>query len=94
MGVLVILEMDGSTDLLLAATADLEARRSTSAVLARVVAPTESGVVVTTFWESAAARDAYQSEPEHLEALQASGMLDAVTEMRSRVFEHAELKLT
>ena len=72
--------------------ADLDARRPTSAKLARVVAPTESGVVVVTFWESAEARDGYQSEPEHREALQASGLLDAVTEMRSRVFEDAELK--
>jgi hypothetical protein len=92
-GVLVILEMDGSTEALLAAAADLEARRPTSAILARIVAPTESGVVVATFWESAEARDAYQSEPEHREALQASGLLDAVTEMRSRVFEAAELQL-
>ena len=93
MGVLVILEMDGSTDALLAAAADLEARRPTSAILARVVAPTENGVVVATFWESAQARDEYQSEPEHREALQASGLLGAVTDMRTRVFEDAELKL-
>lgn len=93
MGVLVILEMDGSTDALLAATADLEARRPTSAKLARVLAPTENGVVVVTFWESGEARDDYQSEPEHREALQASGLLDAAKEMRSRVFEDAELKL-
>ena len=93
MGVLVILEVDGSTDALLAAAADLEARRPTSAMLARVVAPTESGVVVATFWESAEARDGYQSQPEHREALQASGMLDAATEMRSRVFQGAQLKL-
>lgn len=93
MGVLVILEMDGLTDALLAAAADLEARRPTPAVLARVVAPTESGLVVATFWESAEARDDHQSQPEHREALQASGLLDAVTEMRSRVFEDAELKL-
>ena len=94
MGVLVFLEMDGSTEAVLAAAADLEARRPTSAILARIVAPTESGVVVATFWESAAARDAYQSEPEHREALQASGLLDAVTEMRSRAFEDAELRLS
>ena len=93
MGVLVILEMDGSTDAVLVAAADLEARRPTSAILARIVAPTENGVVVATFWESAQARDGYQSEPEHREALQASGLLDAVTEMRSRVLEDAELKL-
>src|SRR4051794_33920130 len=82
MGVLVILEMDGPTDALLAAAADLEARRPTSAVLARIAAPTKSGVVVTTFWESAEARDDYQSQPEHSEALRASGLLDAVSEMR------------
>ena len=93
MGVLVLLEMDGSTEAVLAAAVDLEARRPTSAKLAQAVAPTESGVVVATFWESAEARDAYQSEPEHREALQASGLLDSVTEMRSRVFEDAELKL-
>lgn len=93
MGVLVILEMDGSTEAVLEAAADLEARRPTAAILARLVAPTETGVVAVTFWESAEARDGYQSEPEHREALQASGLLDAVTEMRSRVFEAAELRL-
>jgi len=92
-GVRVILEMDGPTDTLLAAAADLEARRPTSAVVARIVAPTESGVVVATFWESAEARDDYQSQPEHSEALRASGLLDAVSEMRSNVFEDAALTL-
>ena len=91
MGVLAILEMDGATGALLAAAADLEARRPTSAVLARIVAPTESGVVMCTFWESAQARQEYQSQPEHAEALRASGLLDAMTDSRSRVFEDAEL---
>ncbi len=93
MGVMVILEMDGPTDALLAAAADLEARRPTPFVLARMVAPTESGAVMATFWESADARDAYQSQPEHGEALRASGLLDAVTDMRSRVFEDSDLTL-
>ena len=93
MGVLVMLEMDGSPEALRAAAADLEARRPTSAILARAVAPAENGVVVVTFWESAEARDAYQAEPEHREALQVSGLLDAVTEMRSHVFEDAELEV-
>src|SRR4051812_49702361 len=82
---MVILEMDGDPDALLAAAAELEARRPTSAVTARVVAPMLSGVVVCTVWESAAARGAYQSEPEHQEALQTSRLLAAVTGMRSRV---------
>jgi hypothetical protein len=93
MSVLVILEMDGDPDALLAAAADLESRRPTSAITARVVAPTEGGVVVCTVWESEEARDAYQSEPEHREALQASGLMAAITDMRSRVFENAELSL-
>ena len=92
MGVLVILEMDGDTDAVLAAAADLERRRSTPAILGRFMAPVEGGVVVCTFWESAEARDSYQSDPAHGEALQASGLLDAVTSMRSRVFENAEMK--
>jgi hypothetical protein len=37
--------------------------------------------------------DVYQSEPEHQEALQASGLMGAVTGMRSRAFENAELSL-
>jgi hypothetical protein len=93
MGVLVILEMDGPTDALLAAAEDLEARRPTTAVLARAIAPTGSGVVVATFWESAEARDSYQSEPEHGAALQASGVLDLVADMRSKVYDGAELRL-
>jgi hypothetical protein len=93
MSVMVILEMDGDTDALLAAVADLEARRPTSAVTARVVAPMEGGAVLCTVWESAAARDAYQSEPEHQEALEASGLRGAITDMRSRVFENADLSL-
>lgn len=93
MGVLVILEMDGEADALLAAGADLEARRPTPAKVARMVARSETGVVMVTFWDSAAARDAYQSEPEHEEALRASGLRDAVTAMRSRVYENADLSL-
>ena len=93
MAVMVILEMDGDAEALLAAAADLEARRPTSAVTGRVVAPMDGGVIVCTVWESAAARDEYQAEPEHQEALEASGLLAAVTGMRSRVFENAELSL-
>jgi hypothetical protein len=93
MGVLVILEMDGDTDALLASAADLESRRPAPAALARMVAPTEGGAVVCTFWESAEARERHQSQPEHGEALRESGLLDAMTDMRSRVFENAELTL-
>ena len=93
MSMMVILEMDGDPDALLAAADDLEARRPTSAVTARVVAPMEGGVIICTVWDSAGARDAYQSEPEHQEALHASGLMAAVTGMRSRVFQNAELSV-
>ena len=93
MGVLVILEMEGDTAALLAAAADLEERRPAPAAVARVVAPSDGGVVVCTLWESAEARDAHQSQPEHGEALRASGLLDAMTGSNSRVYEDAELKL-
>lgn len=93
MGVLVNLEMDGDTDALLAAAADLEQRRPAPAVLARVIAPTDGGIIVCTFWESAEARDHHQSQPEHGEALKASGLLDVATGSRSQVFPDAELKL-
>ena len=77
MGVLVILEIDGATDALLAAAADLEQRRPAPGVLARMIAPAEGGAVVCTLWESAEAREHDQSQPEHGEALTASGLLDA-----------------
>ena len=93
MSVMVILEMDGDRDALLAASAKLEERRPSAAIQARVVAPMEAGLIVCTVWESAEARDAYQSESDHREALEASGLLAAVTDMRSRVFEGAELSL-
>jgi len=37
--------------------------------------------------------DTNQTEAEHQEALQASGLMTAVTGMRSRVFENAQLSL-
>ncbi|MGH2899681.1 MAG: hypothetical protein ACRDMZ_13495, partial [Solirubrobacteraceae bacterium] len=43
-GVLVILEMDGPSDALPAAAAGLEAGRSAPAVLARMIASTDSGI--------------------------------------------------
>ncbi len=93
MGVLVILEIDGDKDALLTATDDLEARRQSPAILGRIVAPTGDGIVVCTYWESAEARDDYQSQPEHGEALKASGLLEAAGAMRSKVYPDAELRL-
>ncbi len=94
MGLLVILEIDGDSEALLAASAELEQRRTPPpAMLAQAIAPTGTGAVVATYWESAEARDAYQSEPEHAEALQASGLLDAAEGMRSNVYENATVKL-
>ena len=89
MSVLVILEMMVIPTRYVAAAAELEARRPTSAITAPVVAPTEGGVVVCTVWESAAARDAYQSEPEHQEALQAASMAALTGYALARVRERS-----
>ena len=39
------------------------------------------------------AREHHQSQPEHGEALRESGLIDAMTDSRSRVFDDAELTL-
>lgn len=92
MGVLVILELDGDPETLLAATAEAERLHPTDAVESRFLARSETGVVMCTLWKSAAARGAYVGSREHDAALRASGVIEAATAMRSRVFEGAELR--
>ena len=83
MGVLVILEMDGPTDALLAAAGDLEARRPTPAILARMVAGTESGVVVVTFWERRKMPDAAALSKEALQESENISRALAVIDLQS-----------
>ncbi len=92
MGVLAMLEIDGDPQRIAAAMAELERLLpSPVGLLARIVAPSEDGIVLFQLWESPAARQANADDPGHREALRASGMLDAMTATRSRVFADAQL---
>jgi hypothetical protein len=94
MGVLAMLEIDGDTQQISAAVVKLERLMPEPAgVLARIVAPTDDGMVLFQLWESAEARQAHADNPAHADALRESGMLAAMTASRSRVFEDAQLSL-
>ena len=89
-----MLELDGPTDALLAAAGRLDALLETPAgLIARILAPTETGVVLWQLWQTAEARADNARDPGHDEALRASGLLDLVTGTRARAFEGAVLQL-
>jgi hypothetical protein len=90
--VLAMLELDGPTDALLAAAAELERRLGTpDGLRARLVSPTATGIVLWQLW--AAARERNAQDLGHGAALRDSGMLAAVTGSRSRAFDDAELQV-
>ena len=94
MPILAMLELDGDTEALLDAGADLERRLGTpDGLLVRMVAPTETGIVLFQLWASAAARQRNADDPGHREALAASGLTALVTGTRSRAFEETTLQL-
>jgi hypothetical protein len=94
MHVLAMLELEGDTEPLLAAAADL-ARRvgEPDGLLLRIVAPTEDGMVLFQLWDSPAARQANADDPGHSEALLACGVLELMRSSRARAFEGATLEL-
>ena len=92
--VLAMLELDGPTDALLVAAERLEELLETpDGLLARIVAPTETGVVLWQLWQTAEARARNADDAAHGEALRASGLLDLVTGTRARAFEGAVLQI-
>lgn len=92
--VLAMLELDGPTDALLAAAGRLEELLETpEGLLARIVAPTETGVVLWQMWQTAEARARNADDPGHAEALRASGLLELVTGTRARAFDGAVLQV-
>jgi|SRR3954451_13152783 hypothetical protein len=92
--VLAMLELDGPTAALLFASARLEHLLGTpDGLVARVVAPTDTGVVLWQLWESAEARGRNADDPGHREALRASGLLGLITGSRSRTFDGATLQV-
>ena len=89
-----MLELDGPTDALLAAAGRLEELlEMPDGLVARIVAPSETGVVLWQLWQTAEARASNAGDPAHHEALRASGLLDLVTGSRARAFEGAVLQV-
>jgi hypothetical protein len=92
--VLAMLELDGPTDALLAAAEKLDELLDTpEGLVARIVAPTDRGVVLWQLWQTAEARSRNAEDAAHGEALRASGLLDLVTGTRARAFEGAALQV-
>jgi hypothetical protein len=92
MGVLAMLELDGDGEQLLAALARVDDLLPRPAGLElRIVAATETGVVLFQLWESAEARARHADDPTHHAALAGSGVFEVATARRSRVFEHARI---
>jgi hypothetical protein len=91
--VLAMLEIDGDSTRLMAASAEIDRRLpQPNGLLVRMAAPTGSGMVLFQLWDSAAAREENQTDPKHREALEASGMTALATAMRSRTFDGVELR--
>ena len=91
--VLAMLEVDGPTDALLAAGEALERHLGTpEGLLARIVAPTPTGIVLWQLWASAAERERHAADPRHAAALRESGMTGLITATRARSFENARLQ--
>lgn len=90
MGVLAMLELEGEPLELMEASGELERRLpAPEGLLARIVAPTEHGMVLFQLWESAEARQRNADNPGHAQALVDSGMQARVRASRSRVFDEA-----
>jgi hypothetical protein len=92
-GVLAMLELEGETSELLEASEALNRLLpSPEGLLARIVAPTEDGMVLFQLWESAAARQRNADDPVHAQALVDSGIRARVRGSRSRIFDDAVLQ--
>jgi hypothetical protein len=92
MGVLVMVEHEGDTAQLIAASDEITRRLpAPDGLLVRIVAPTDDGVVLLHLWETAEARKRHADNPAHIEALEASGIKRLARGSRSRVFDGAAL---
>jgi hypothetical protein len=93
LAVLAMLELDGDSPGLMAASAKLdELRPRVDGLLLRMAAPTVTGMVLFQLWESPEARQRNQDDPTHSEALQTSGMEALVKGSRATTFEDVELR--
>ncbi len=95
MAIVVILEHKGDPERLKAAGKAL-ARLALhpDGVLAQAIAPTEDGMILVRIWESEQARAAWAENPEHHEALRASGISDASQSRTSRAYETDDVSVS
>jgi len=92
--VLAMLELDGPTEALLAAGDELQRHLGTpDGLIARIVAPTPTGIVLWQLWASAAARERHANDARHAEALRVSRVIELATGTRARSFERAVLEV-
>lgn len=81
MAVLMIVTMRGPTPQLLAASETIERTVGMPAgLIARVIAPSEDGVVLVNVWASETLRRASNDEPRHRAAVQKSGIASLAEE--------------
>jgi hypothetical protein len=66
--------------------------RAHRVLVARIVAPTETGIVLWQLWASAQARQHHADDPDHHAALQASGIEALASAARARAFPGATLR--
>jgi hypothetical protein len=85
MPVLAIVEMEGDTEALTRASEAICDRIGMApGLLARVIAPTETGIVLVNVWASEEARQASQADPVHAAAIAESGLAQVTTRREGR----------
>jgi hypothetical protein len=94
MAVLMVVSMRGPTRDLLAAADRIESGIGMPAgLLARVIAPSEDGIVLVNLWASEKVRRASNDDPAHQEAVKASGIEDLAEATTVRRFETSRFSL-
>lgn len=94
MAVLMIVSMRGPTEDLLAASDRIERGIGMpDGLLARVIAPTEDGIVLVNLWASEELRRASNDDPAHQEIVRASGIAELAVDATAHRYETSSLGL-
>jgi hypothetical protein len=94
MPVLIIVSMRGPTEDLIAASDRIELGIGMpERLLARVIAPTEDGIVLVNLWASEEMRRASNDDPAHKKIVQASGIAELAEDTTARRYETSRLRL-
>jgi hypothetical protein len=94
MPVLMILDLEGDTERLLAVCEEIERGIGMpDGLLVRTVAPTDGGVVVVNLWASEEQRRRSNDDPEHARVVGESGLAEVATRRSVQRYETARLEL-